>query len=245
MLAGQRRWQWSCFVNPLGPPEAGAVQGVTFLLHESFKKSDEPDGPARRTVTSPPFVIHGRAWGTWEMGIEVKYATGTYHTKHMMDFQNPYSRNRVAQLNGARNVLQMRQRISQPISIHRRADRPPVPDAAPAPAAHPVDGGGTVPSVDPLDWASAPGSTPSSVPAQPPAAPSLAGASRRSAPGSAPPTAPSAEACVICLDAPRTHSLVHGETAHLSCCASCAPQLKDQRCPLCREMVTAVIRTFI
>lgn len=57
-------------------------------------------------------------------------------------------------------------------------------------------------------------------------------------------TSSDALSCVICLEASRNASLIHGETAHLCCCLDCAKVLKGKPCPMCRETVETVLKTF-
>merc|ERR1712032_1048334 len=52
--------------------------------------------------------------------------------------------------------------------------------------------------------------------------------------------------CVVCLERECIATLVHGETGHSCTCMECARMLKDSSkpCPLCREPIDLVIRTF-
>lgn len=48
--------------------------------------------------------------------------------------------------------------------------------------------------------------------------------------------------CVVCLEATREVTLVHGSTGHRCCCADCAEDLTE--CPMCREKIDMVVKTF-
>lgn len=51
--------------------------------------------------------------------------------------------------------------------------------------------------------------------------------------------------CIVCWDAPREVTLVHGQTGHFVCCQTCADDLPEPReCPICREPVEKAVRTF-
>lgn len=52
--------------------------------------------------------------------------------------------------------------------------------------------------------------------------------------------------CVVCMAEPRTMSFVHGDSAHLCCCAECAAAVRAQHqpCPLCRQPIETVVRQF-
>jgi len=52
--------------------------------------------------------------------------------------------------------------------------------------------------------------------------------------------------CVVCLAAPRTATIVHGETGHIACCMECARVLKARgdQCPVCRMRIDLVIQHF-
>ena len=49
------------------------------------------------------------------------------------------------------------------------------------------------------------------------------------------------EACVICLTAPRTVGLMHGESVHRVVCTACAGALLGGPCPICRAKVERLI----
>jgi hypothetical protein len=49
--------------------------------------------------------------------------------------------------------------------------------------------------------------------------------------------------CVVCLEAPRSAALIHGATAHLCCCMTCAAALS--LCPMCRAPIQTVVQTFL
>eukprot|EP01105_Mastigella_eilhardi_P010348 TRINITY_DN2410_c0_g1_i1.p1 TRINITY_DN2410_c0_g1~~TRINITY_DN2410_c0_g1_i1.p1 ORF type:complete len:577 (-),score=115.40 TRINITY_DN2410_c0_g1_i1:155-1885(-) len=52
-------------------------------------------------------------------------------------------------------------------------------------------------------------------------------------------------ACVVCLSARRSVTFVHGATGHLCCCAECAERVKkNDPCPMCRQPVEVIVRTF-
>lgn len=53
--------------------------------------------------------------------------------------------------------------------------------------------------------------------------------------------------CVVCMETERTATLVHGDTGHTCCCLACAKDLqqREQPCPMCRNPIEAVIRTFL
>jgi len=48
--------------------------------------------------------------------------------------------------------------------------------------------------------------------------------------------------CKICLDAERNSAYL--PCGHVVCCDSCAPQVKDQICPLCRKNYTQIVRIY-
>jgi hypothetical protein len=53
--------------------------------------------------------------------------------------------------------------------------------------------------------------------------------------------------CCICLDAPATFTLVHGDTGHTCLCAACkgaALRSTNMSCPVCRRRVESVVRCF-
>lgn len=52
--------------------------------------------------------------------------------------------------------------------------------------------------------------------------------------------------CVICMENPTDATLVHGSSAHVCCCLSCANNLKslEQSCPMCRKPIEAVLRLY-
>ena len=70
-------------------------------------------------------------------------------------------------------------------------------------------------------------------------------AAARVAQTSAQPSPPD-ETCVVCMDAPKEVTLVHGDTGHFCCCASCAKRLqdRDKPCPVCRADIDRAIRQF-
>jgi len=49
------------------------------------------------------------------------------------------------------------------------------------------------------------------------------------------------DACVICMVAIKSELLIHGSSAHLAACGSCAPLLLGRPCPLCRAPVERII----
>ncbi|XP_048352257.1 protein Mdm4 isoform X1 [Sphaerodactylus townsendi] len=53
--------------------------------------------------------------------------------------------------------------------------------------------------------------------------------------------------CLVCQKRPRNGNIVHGRTAHLVACITCAKMLKKGRspCPVCKKQIQMVIRTFI
>ncbi|XP_013931710.1 PREDICTED: protein Mdm4 [Thamnophis sirtalis] len=53
--------------------------------------------------------------------------------------------------------------------------------------------------------------------------------------------------CLVCLKRPRNGNIVHGRTAHLVACFTCAKRLKKARsvCPVCKKQIQMVIKTFI
>jgi hypothetical protein len=59
---------------------------------------------------------------------------------------------------------------------------------------------------------------------------------------------PNNELCVVCLNARRTHLLLHhnGSEGHLCCCAICANKLEEGRnfCPVCREPIREFVRCY-
>ena len=92
-----------------------------------------------------------------------------------------------------------------------------------------------------LDWARAQPAV--AAPASATSAPSAAVESQANATAQA--------TCVIYLDAPASHSFVHGETAHQVACSLCAAKWKEQQaagkgdgCPVCREPVMTVVQNF-
>lgn len=54
--------------------------------------------------------------------------------------------------------------------------------------------------------------------------------------------------CVVCMNARRTHMLLHNNQSagHFCCCATCARKLEDenQTCPVCREPVREYVRCY-
>lgn len=52
--------------------------------------------------------------------------------------------------------------------------------------------------------------------------------------------------CCICLQAPKSAALLHGNTSHFVCCLDCSRRLKNSRatCPICRLPIDAVIKCF-
>ena len=52
--------------------------------------------------------------------------------------------------------------------------------------------------------------------------------------------------CVVCMDAPRTAILVHGEDGHQVCCMACARRLsgEQQPCPVCQRPIERILRHF-
>nr|XP_056700104.1 protein Mdm4 [Euleptes europaea] len=53
--------------------------------------------------------------------------------------------------------------------------------------------------------------------------------------------------CLVCQKRARNGNIVHGRTAHLVACFTCAKMLKKGRlpCPVCKKQIQMVIRTFI
>ncbi|KAG8132086.1 putative Protein Mdm4 protein [Naja naja] len=53
--------------------------------------------------------------------------------------------------------------------------------------------------------------------------------------------------CLVCLKRPRNGNIIHGRTAHLVACFTCAKRLKKGRsvCPVCKKQIQMVIKTFI
>ncbi|XP_060087347.1 protein Mdm4 isoform X2 [Heteronotia binoei] len=53
--------------------------------------------------------------------------------------------------------------------------------------------------------------------------------------------------CLVCQKRPRNGNIVHGRTAHLVACFTCAKMLKKRRlpCPACKKQIQMVIKTFI
>ena len=54
------------------------------------------------------------------------------------------------------------------------------------------------------------------------------------------------DTCVICMEAPTDATLVHGGSAHVCCCLSCAQNLQrlEQTCPMCRKPIEQVLQLF-
>ena len=52
--------------------------------------------------------------------------------------------------------------------------------------------------------------------------------------------------CVICMELPRNAMIVHEDTGHFCCCLACAlrEQQRGQPCPICRQPIEKVIRSF-
>ena len=52
--------------------------------------------------------------------------------------------------------------------------------------------------------------------------------------------------CVICFERPTDATFVHGSTAHVCCCLSCAQSLFQQMqfCPMCRKPIESVLQLF-
>jgi len=53
--------------------------------------------------------------------------------------------------------------------------------------------------------------------------------------------------CVICMEAPKNASIIHGETGHQACCIDCAKALHvaKKSCPICRAKIDAVVQNFV
>ncbi|XP_042318487.1 protein Mdm4 isoform X1 [Sceloporus undulatus] len=53
--------------------------------------------------------------------------------------------------------------------------------------------------------------------------------------------------CLVCQKRPRNGNIVHGRTAHLVACFTCAKMLKKVRspCPLCKKQIHMVIKAYI
>ncbi|KAL8179021.1 UNVERIFIED_CONTAM: hypothetical protein K2H54_058587 [Gekko kuhli] len=53
--------------------------------------------------------------------------------------------------------------------------------------------------------------------------------------------------CLVCQKRPRNGNIVHGRTAHLVACFTCAKMLKKGRlpCPVCKKQIQMVIKIFI
>jgi E3 ubiquitin-protein ligase Mdm2 len=51
---------------------------------------------------------------------------------------------------------------------------------------------------------------------------------------------------VICMELPRNAMIVHEDTGHFCCCLACAlrEQQRGQPCPICRQPIEKVIRSF-
>jgi hypothetical protein len=49
------------------------------------------------------------------------------------------------------------------------------------------------------------------------------------------------EACVICLTAPRSVGLMHGDSVHRVACTACAGKLLGGPCPICRAKVERLV----
>ncbi|KAL4436738.1 hypothetical protein ABPG75_003877 [Micractinium tetrahymenae] len=77
------------------------------------------------------------------------------------------------------------------------------------------------------------------------APPGLAGAGGS---GSCNPFDADPDTCVVCLDAPATAGVLHGDSVHKCLCKDCAAMLKADKienCPMCREKVDAyIMRVF-
>ena len=59
---------------------------------------------------------------------------------------------------------------------------------------------------------------------------------------------PDSNNCIVCLDAPKAASFIHGTTAHLVCCLKCAESISRQRnaaCPVCRLPIDSIVQTFL
>uniref|UniRef100_A0A8C5M0V4 Protein Mdm4 n=1 Tax=Leptobrachium leishanense TaxID=445787 RepID=A0A8C5M0V4_9ANUR len=55
------------------------------------------------------------------------------------------------------------------------------------------------------------------------------------------------EPCKLCQRSPRNGNVVHGRTAHLVACFSCAQNLKKMQkgCPVCQKPIQMVVKTYI
>ena len=55
------------------------------------------------------------------------------------------------------------------------------------------------------------------------------------------------DACVLCLNAPKEASLIHGNSGHQICCYKCAKKLRrrGKPCPVCRKKISKVIRNYV
>lgn len=53
-------------------------------------------------------------------------------------------------------------------------------------------------------------------------------------------------ACMICMERERNASLLHGDSVHVVCCLECGRGLvaAKQPCPLCRQPIENVLKTF-
>ena len=54
------------------------------------------------------------------------------------------------------------------------------------------------------------------------------------------------ETCVVCFEAPRNATIVHGDSGHGCCCFECATGIKERGggCPICRQSIDMVIKQF-
>lgn len=54
---------------------------------------------------------------------------------------------------------------------------------------------------------------------------------------------PDSNLCVVCWDADKATTFLHGDTAHIACCIPCAQEIKDagDPCPICRAPLDTVL----
>lgn len=54
------------------------------------------------------------------------------------------------------------------------------------------------------------------------------------------------ELCLVCMDAKKQTTFVHGETGHSCCCVECAELFEEKLaiCPMCRCSIEKIIRQY-
>lgn len=54
------------------------------------------------------------------------------------------------------------------------------------------------------------------------------------------------EECVSCLDEPANTAFIHGETAHMKCCSTCAAHIMkaNGKCPYCNMKAEKIVTVF-